>query len=88
MTSGNVNTALAAIASGAGVRTAVRRRAAALAARLTAEGLDADVRVLANGDAEVVVTGPGLFAREFGGLQAPADPTIQRVIDTVTGEAP
>lgn len=63
------------------VRTAVHGRADKLAAELTGEGLAADVRDLPNGDCEVVVTGPGLFAREFGSQAAPADPVVTRIID-------
>lgn len=80
--------ALAAAANGPAVRAAVRARADALAHTLAARGLAAEVRMLPNGDCEVVVTAPDLFAREFGSQGAAAEPVIEGVVAALAGGTP
>jgi hypothetical protein len=66
------------IAARPAVDQAVRARADGLAARVTEVDPAATVRVIRQGPGDylVAVSAPGLFAREFGGLDAPADPLI------------
>ncbi len=49
----------------------VMREEAGVAARVTRRG---------SGDYVVSVEGPGLFAREFGSVDKPADPVVARAI--------
>ena len=73
------------MAPGPAIDRAVAERAAALAREIEeiagADGVTA--RVVRRGAAtyEIVVSGPGLFAREFGSLTRAAEPVIAAAID-------
>jgi hypothetical protein len=77
--------ALGAVTSRPAIDGAVRRRAEALAERIEAAGIDA--RVVRRGPSGYAVEalGPGLFAREFGSRDAPAEPVVGPAIDALAG---
>jgi hypothetical protein len=74
--------ALGRIAERPAVDRAVRARAEALAGAIGEADPVVVARVLSRGPAVhvVAVSGPGLFAREFGALAEPAGPLIGRAI--------
>ena len=74
----------AAVPRSAGVDAALGRRAGAIATRAEGQGLDALVLGRGAGRYAVEISGPGLFSRAFGALDAPPDGTIPEIID---GEA-
>jgi hypothetical protein len=67
------------------MRQALAARAGALAAAIAAREPAATVTATDRGEAEIVVTAsaPGLFAREFGGRDAVADPVIDAAISDI-----
>jgi hypothetical protein len=69
------------------VRQALAARASTLAATIAAREPGAGVTVMERGEAEVMVTtsAPGLFAREFGGRDAVADPVIGPAVEGMSG---
>jgi hypothetical protein len=69
------------------VRQALAARAGELAAAIAAREPAATVTVTDRGEAEIVVTvsAPGLFAREYGGRDAVADPVIGPAIEGMGG---
>ena len=79
LTGADLIRALGDIARRPAVDAAVRDRAEQLAADVArATGGPVTARVLRRGDGNYVVdvSGPGLFAREFGSLAAPPDPVV------------
>ena len=68
------------------VRVALRERAEAVAAAIAeagGEGVTATVVERSAGEAIVTASGPGLFAREFGSLDAPAEPVVAPAVERV-----
>ncbi len=64
---------------------AVRAKAEALAARIAETGgVAAQASRRGDGDYVVAVSGPGLFAREFGGVDRAPSPVIGPAIDAET----
>jgi hypothetical protein len=66
----------AAIAARPAVDAAVRARAETIAARIAEAGVEARVVRRGHADYAVEASGPELFAREFGSLDAPAEPVV------------
>lgn len=77
--------ALDRIAERPAIDRAVRARAEALAGAIGEADAGVTAEVLARGPADylVAVSGPDLFAREFGALAAPAEPLIEPAIARV-----
>lgn len=73
---GLIRALAAAVVRRPAVDAAVRARAEEAAARIAEAGVA--VRVVRRGHADYAVeaSGPGLFAREFGSLDAPAGPVV------------
>lgn len=65
-----------AIVARPAVDAAVRSRAERTAARAAEAGVEARVVRRGHADYTVEASGPGLFAREFGSLDAPAEPLV------------
>lgn len=66
------------------VRAAVRERAETLAVAIEeigGEGVAVTVAERSAGDVIVTASGPGLFAREFGSLAAPAEPVVAPAVE-------
>jgi hypothetical protein len=86
ITRGDLIRALGAmVAARPSVDAAVRMRAEAIAGRIEAAGVEA--RVVRRGHADYVVEarGAGLFAREFGSIDGPADPVVGPTAEAVIG---
>jgi hypothetical protein len=70
------------------VGAALRERAEALAAAIAeagGEGVSATVAERGPGEMIVTASGPGLFAREFGSLAAPAEPVVAPAVEEMRG---
>ncbi|MCB1487038.1 MAG: hypothetical protein KDJ88_06210 [Bauldia sp.] len=68
---------------------AVARRAEDLARRVVASGgVDADVSAPRDGACAITVSGPGLFAREFGSIDRAAEPVIAPAVAAGREQAP
>ncbi len=82
LTRGDLIRALGALVSARpAVDAAVRARAEAIAARVDEAGVAARVVRRGHADYAVEANGPGLFARELGSLDAPAEPVIGPAAD-------
>ena len=71
----------AAIAARPSVDAAVRAKAESIAARIAEAGVEARVVRRGHGDYAVEATRSGLFAREFGSLDAPAEPVVGAAVE-------
>jgi hypothetical protein len=82
ITRGDLIRALGAlVAAQPAVDAAARTMAEAIAARLGEAGVDARAVRRGHGDYAVEASGAGLFAREFGSVDAPADPIVRAAIE-------
>ncbi len=82
ITASDLARVLGDVAARAAVDDAVKARAEALAATIDAAGdVDTQVTRAAPGDYRVTVSGPSLFAREFGGRDTPPDPVVAPAVD-------
>ena len=73
--------ALGDLAARPAVDGAVKASAERVADRIAARGVSAAVRRRGAGDQVVTATGPGLFTREFGGVDRASDPVVGPVLD-------
>ena len=80
LTGADLARAIGKVAGLPSVDAALRARADALAAEAAGEGIVTRVLRQGEGDYVVSVEGPGLFAREFGSLDRPAEPVIADAI--------
>jgi len=77
ITAGDLIRALGAmVAARPSVDAAVRAKAEAIAARVASAGVGARVVRRGHADHAVEATGTGLFAREFGSIDALAEPVV------------
>jgi len=81
LTRGDLIRTLKRIGRRPAVEDAVRATAESLAARIAETGVTAQASRRGEGDYVVTVTGPGLFAREFGGVDRAPQPVIGPAID-------
>lgn len=82
LTGGDLIRALARIGRRPAIDAAVRARAEDLAARIAeADGVTARASRRGEGDYVVTASGPGLFAREFGGVDRPPDPVVGPAVE-------
>lgn len=85
LTRGDLIRTLKRFAMRPAVDDAVKTKAEALAARIAETGgVTAQASRRGVGDYVVTVSGPGLFAREFGGVDRAAEPVIAPAIDAET----
>jgi hypothetical protein len=86
ITRGDLIRALGAmVAARPSVDAAVRSRAEAIAARINAAGVEAHVVRRGRADYVVEARGTGLFAREFGSIDAPAEPVVGPAVEANGG---
>jgi hypothetical protein len=71
----------AMVAARPAVDAAVRAKAEAIAARVTEAGVEARVVRHVHADYAVEASGAGLFAREFGSIDAPAEPVVGPAVE-------
>ena len=87
LTRGDLIRTLRRIGRGPAIDAAVRAKAEGLAARIGEAGnVTAQARRRGEGDYVVTVSGPGLFAREFGGVDRAPRPVIgPAVAEVISG---
>ncbi len=77
---GLVRALSAAIVGSAATDTVLRSRAEVLATRAAGRGLEARVLRRGAGRYAVEITGPGLFSRAFGSVEAPPDDVVDEIV--------
>jgi hypothetical protein len=77
---GVVRALSAAVAGSTAVDAALRSRAADVTTRAASQGLEARILRRGAGQYAVEVSGPGLFSRAFGSVEAPPDDVVADIV--------